>query len=179
MCLNTSEAVILLDKNSDLRSDRVYSLTATWMFFTLFRFLISHLVPAGSPCLLTETFTSQRSDPWNPSARLHRIEGRRATCSMFPSLAATERSNACKVLTYSPASSGDLQGFSGKNGHGVGEYTSCRDPTRSPGGQFRPYSDLWRTSRDEHRRWICLCPELLERYGWTEGGGAEERTCSN
>lgn len=63
MCLNTSEATILLGKGSSLHDDRIYLLTAIWIFFTLFKFLTSHLVPAISPCLLTETFTSQRSDP--------------------------------------------------------------------------------------------------------------------
>ena len=54
-----------------LRGERFYPPMATCTFFTLFRFLISRPVPAGSPCLLTETLTSQRSDSWETFVRSH------------------------------------------------------------------------------------------------------------
>ena len=39
-------------------------LIATIINFTLFKFLISQRVPGVSPIRFTETFTSQRRDPW-------------------------------------------------------------------------------------------------------------------
>lgn len=65
------------------------------MNLTPLTFLTSQRVPepGGASARLTETFTSQRSEP----------------ISMFPSLAPTVRSTDCRARTYCPASSGVLR----------------------------------------------------------------------
>jgi hypothetical protein len=79
---------------------------------TLFRFLISHLVPNGVPTRCIETLASTRSDPCLQSfvsaERNHRPRAQ-LTFSMSPSLAPSLRRMDCSFLMKDAACAGDLQ----------------------------------------------------------------------